>query len=523
MKEESASNIIWKLIDCRSEVLAYVRQRQSADYPNKVIGLAASRIASLFTDKTLSFKELAKSYLFNLRSKEQLHFFYGISRDQFAPKYYYDVLFNLYSLRDKIEAGLDKLEPMMDDYMAFEELLSSGAALDARQHKQKDKFEKAFLDFWLNYRKVVSVVGGLFMLEHFDDFLPKMIEKYHLCCKRINMYRTLSKLNDKLLSCYDSDNNPLPNKLKQIKKIGIKVDGIQGQIKSLDHQIWFIERTLDDLRAFYKDEPAFQMHERYRDEGLCLNYLSTKELKILQSEILAVVVNEKQLNHKLTETELLAKLRLFKEDILLGRKQVLQQTEIQSLYNYLAEFCEVLNLTAISLLYQPACLTKRGRQNVGKKFLHRRPKVLLWQNISEQFHDNELAEHWLFLLKVLSEQENVLNVLVDNGDGVFADIEETIELFVEDDKLVRSRFVNDGTVKEQDIDDDAADVKSEDTEISDMSYERFDADEEQVIDNSEEFTLDKHTTNGPEQDNTVVSLQFSTTEVNNSSEQEGDL
>lgn len=414
-------SLLCKFVNCQVEALNFVKQSNEQ-------ALIANIYRGFNLQMTCDSAELSSKFmLFDWQHPYILQFYKGIDLDQFAPRYQFEVLRNLYSLRDKIDHDLQELEPVMDDYM----LLLQAEDLDSAQIKAKLKAEQQILDFWLLYRKVVSVVGGFLMLEHFDDCLPIMIKKYHYCRKRYILSNKLSHINDKLLHFYNAEHELLASKIKQAKKLEVKADLIQSQIKQFDREILEIDQQLNNLRDFYANDSSFCMHEKYRDSALCLNYLHRAERKTLAAEIVTIKVDElakenaQGIDFKSVLSELIS-----------GTKQIKQQSEIQSLYNLLADFVLATNCQVQSCLYSPFLLTVDGRKKFGMNLLRHRPKFILWQFVSSSIRAQSLHDEWCSFLHLLAEHEQITNCLLDDeyvenlSDFIKAKIDIVADSFV---------------------------------------------------------------------------------------------
>lgn len=400
----SEKTLLCKLVNCQAEAFNFVKQSCDPAMPPLIINLyQGQNLQMVCDDESVG----SKWDLFNWQHPYILQFYQGIDLDQFAPQYEFSVLRNLYSLRDKIDHDLQELEPVMDDYM----LLLVTENLDNVQRRAKEKAEKQILDFWLLYRKVVSVVGGFLMLEHFDDCLPIMIKKYHYCRKRFALTGKLSHINDSLLKCYDEQHELIASKQGKVKLLEVKADLIQTQIKQFDRQILEIDRKLQDLRDFYADDASFSMHEKYRETALCLNYLTRSERKILASEIVLITVDD-LVHAESNGIDFASVLTELAE----GTMQIKQQVEIQSFYDLLAQFVASANCRAQSCLYSPLLLTVEQRKNYGLKLLKHRPKFLLWNSVSNIMQAKGLKSEWLTFLDLLAEHEQISNCLINETD-----------------------------------------------------------------------------------------------------------
>lgn len=404
-----------KIINCQTEALNFVKQNNDVKFPVNIICLEHGQRLGLHIDETegeaddFSFVDLRKSSL--------LYFYYGVDMDQFAPAYEWEVLRNLYTLRDKIDNELSSLEPLMDDYvLMLQEQTFAG-------DKFKAEAEKKFYEFWLLYRRVVSIVGGFLMLEHFDDCLPVMIKKYHICLKRRKLYDELSKVNDQMLQehKFGTDSNAKTKKVQQLEQ---KVDQIQSAIIQCDRSVQEIDIHLDELRQLYSNDQSFQMHEKYRDKGLCLNFLTPKERQSLAAEIVEVNPCDFHFNNIVTISDLQQELTALAE----GESQVNQQTEIQHLYNLLNEFIHLSTSTVSSCLSNPLLLVgSTWRSKYGDSLIKRRPKLIIWENVVDTIEKAGLTNAWNSLLNILAEHEKITNILLsdDFSAAPFSDICET--------------------------------------------------------------------------------------------------
>lgn len=411
----SEKALLCKLVNCQAESLNFVKQSSDSALPALIANMYRGENLQIVSAR--SEEAINANNLFNWQHPYILQFYAGVDLDQFAPRYEFEVLRNLYTLRDKIDHDLLELEPVMDDYML---LLAAEkeSELDSTQLKAKFRAEQQILDFWLLYRKVVSIVGGFLMLEHFDDCLPIMIQKYHYCRKRFDLTSKLSKLNDRLLTYYDSEHELLASKLKQAKSLADEADVIQRQIKQFDRQILSIDQSLNELRDFYASDSSFCMHEKYRESGLCLNYLTRAERRSLAAEIVTILPNDTDFASNFEAEEFSKILAEFSE----GTKQIKQQTEIQNLYNLLIDFVKAANCRVQSCIFSPFVLTVEKRNVYGFNLLSRRPKLLLWQNVAANMQANGLENDWLQLLNILKEHEQISNFLLQAADS-YVDID----------------------------------------------------------------------------------------------------
>jgi len=208
--------------------------------------------------------------------------YYGASLDELAPKYVKNTYDHLDKHISKMHALQEKCDHLQKEYDAADEKkqLSLANGLSAAK--------KAANDAYLN---IANLVGGFLGVKDLSKVTPLLKERYNLCLKlhqHIEARRPIKLDFDeeefKLQKLTESDKDYASAKAK-VDKFSAKLAECDKEVEADRAALAELDEKLDALRKQYENDPEFQKHEAFRDNGIDLARLTYNEARLLRNQM----------------------------------------------------------------------------------------------------------------------------------------------------------------------------------------------------------------------------------------------
>ena len=208
--------------------------------------------------------------------------YYGASLDELAPKYVANTIDHLHKHIKKMHELQAKTDHLQAEYDAGDEKKQ----LEVANHLQAAK--KASNDAYLN---IVNLVGGFVCVEDLTEPIKLYKHRYALCARlhdHVEKRRPVKLAFEENEFIAGSEEYSERRRASAGKKMEKKKEKLESWDKILEEdrkEIAAIDQQLDALRAQYANDPEFQKHEAFRDDGIDLARLTYPEVRLLRCQI----------------------------------------------------------------------------------------------------------------------------------------------------------------------------------------------------------------------------------------------
>lgn len=206
--------------------------------------------------------------------------YYGIDRDEVAPKYVSDILTNLVANRKKLKELEEKEKRAEDKYESLNEGVERNNAFTDYRQAQKEARD-LFLD-------IVQLIGGFYVLDDLQPISDILTKEYEESVD-------IRKLKEEI----QQDKNLLAAKVSKAKEKAKTESEIERAtasnrqaIKEKEEKLALeeqgLKKVIDDIFNLiekHKSHPEWDKYESYRDKGINLTRLEHEEMRKLRKDL----------------------------------------------------------------------------------------------------------------------------------------------------------------------------------------------------------------------------------------------
>lgn len=308
--------------------------------------------------------------------------YYGRSLTEMAPDYVSETVKNIGARKKKINELEQKVETLQAEY----EKMPDGA----EKFRKQEACENIRKECNREFLNVVQIIGGFYALDTMQEAEPLILNKF--------------KIAKELRDLREEDKTEGKDKSKEIK------------VK--EKELSDAEEKLNALRSKHSSEKAFQEYEDFRDEGVDLARLKTKEMRILRKEMQMIFQDPySSLNPRMTVGQIIG-------EGLLAHGFFTKNDE--KMQDYVMNIMEECGLAPYMIHRYPHQFSGGQRQRIGiARALALKPRFVVCDEAVSAL-DVSIQSQIVNLLKDLGEKDNLAYLFISHGLSVVKYISDRI-------------------------------------------------------------------------------------------------
>ena len=308
--------------------------------------------------------------------------YYGRSLTEMAPDYVSETVKNIGARKKKINELEQKVETLQAEY----EKMPDGA----EKFRKQEACENIRKECNREFLNVVQIIGGFYALDTMQEAEPLILNKF--------------KIAKELRDLREEDKTEGKDKSKEIK------------VK--EKELSDAEEKLNALRSKHSSEKAFQEYEDFRDEGVDLARLKTKEMRILRKDMQMIFQDPySSLNPRMTVGQIIG-------EGLLAHGFFTKNDE--KMQDYVMNIMEECGLAPYMIHRYPHQFTGGQRQRIGiARALALKPRFVVCDEAVSAL-DVSIQSQIVNLLKDLGEKDNLAYLFISHGLSVVKYISDRI-------------------------------------------------------------------------------------------------
>ena len=308
--------------------------------------------------------------------------YYGRSLTEMAPDYVSETVKNIGARKKKINELEQKVETLQAEY----EKMPDGA----EKFRKQEACENIRKECNREFLNVVQIIGGFYALDTMQEADPLILNKF--------------KIAKELRDLREEDKTEGKDKSKEIK------------VK--EKELSDAEEKLNALRSKHSSEKAFQEYEDFRDEGVDLARLKTKEMRILRKDMQMIFQDPySSLNPRMTVGQIIG-------EGLLAHGFFTKNDE--KMQDYVMNIMEECGLAPYMIHRYPHQFSGGQRQRIGiARALALKPRFVVCDEAVSAL-DVSIQSQIVNLLKDLGEKDNLAYLFISHGLSVVKYISDRI-------------------------------------------------------------------------------------------------
>lgn len=308
--------------------------------------------------------------------------YYGRSLTEMAPDYVSETVKNIGARKKKINELEQKVETLQAEY----EKMPDGA----EKFRKQEACENIRKECNREFLNVVQIIGGFYALDTMQEAEPLILNKF--------------KIAKELRDLREEDKTEGKDKSKEIK------------VK--EKELSDAEEKLNALRSKHNSEKAFQEYEDFRDEGVDLARLKTKEMRILRKDMQMIFQDPySSLNPRMTVGQIIG-------EGLLAHGFFTKNDE--KMQDYVMNIMEECGLAPYMIHRYPHQFSGGQRQRIGiARALALKPRFVVCDEAVSAL-DVSIQSQIVNLLKDLGEKDNLAYLFISHGLSVVKYISDRI-------------------------------------------------------------------------------------------------
>ena len=316
------------------------------------------------------------------RQTEGKTMYYGRSLTEMAPDYVSETVKNIGARKKKINELEQKVETLQAEY----EKMPDGA----EKFRKQEACENIRKECNREFLNVVQIIGGFYALDTMQEAEPLILNKF--------------KIAKELRDLREEDKTEGKDKSKEIK------------VK--EKELSDAEEKLNALRSKHSSEKAFQEYEDFRDEGVDLARLKTKEMRILRKDMQMIFQDPySSLNPRMTVGQIIG-------EGLLAHGFFTKNDE--KMQDYVMNIMEECGLAPYMIHRYPHQFSGGQRQRIGiARALALKPRFVVCDEAVSAL-DVSIQSQIVNLLKDLGEKDNLAYLFISHGLSVVKYISDRI-------------------------------------------------------------------------------------------------
>lgn len=308
--------------------------------------------------------------------------YYGRSLTEMAPDYVSETVKNIGARKKKINELEQKVETLQAEY----EKMPDGA----EKFRKQEACENIRKECNREFLNVVQIIGGFYALDTMQEAEPLILNKF--------------KIAKELRDLREEDKTEGKDKSKEIK------------VK--EKELSDAEEKLNALRSKHSSEKAFREYEDFRDEGVDLARLKTKEMRILRKDMQMIFQDPySSLNPRMTVGQIIG-------EGLLAHGFFTKNDE--KMQDYVMNIMEECGLAPYMIHRYPHQFSGGQRQRIGiARALALKPRFVVCDEAVSAL-DVSIQSQIVNLLKDLGEKDNLAYLFISHGLSVVKYISDRI-------------------------------------------------------------------------------------------------
>lgn len=308
--------------------------------------------------------------------------YYGRSLTEMAPDYVSETVKNIGARKKKINELEQKVETLQAEY----EKMPDGA----EKFRKQEACENIRKECNREFLNVVQIIGGFYALDTMQEAEPLILNKF--------------KIAKELRDLREEDKTEGKDKSKEIK------------VK--EKELSDAEEKLNALRSKHSSEKVFQEYEDFRDEGVDLARLKTKEMRILRKDMQMIFQDPySSLNPRMTVGQIIG-------EGLLAHGFFTKNDE--KMQDYVMNIMEECGLAPYMIHRYPHQFSGGQRQRIGiARALALKPRFVVCDEAVSAL-DVSIQSQIVNLLKDLGEKDNLAYLFISHGLSVVKYISDRI-------------------------------------------------------------------------------------------------
>lgn len=308
--------------------------------------------------------------------------YYGRSLTEMAPDYVSETVKNIGARKKKINELEQKVETLQAEY----EKMPDGA----EKFRKQEACENIRKECNREFLNVVQIIGGFYALDTMQEAEPLILNKF--------------KIAKELRDLREEDKTEGKDKSKEIK------------VK--EKELSDAEEKLNALRSKHSSEKAFQEYEDFRDEGVDLARLKTKEMRILRKDMQMIFQDPySSLNPRMTVGQIIG-------EGLLAHGFFTKNDE--KMQDYVMNIMEECGLAPYMIHRYPHQFSGGQRQRIGiARALALKPRFVVCDEAVSAL-DVSIQSQIVNLLKDLGEKDHLAYLFISHGLSVVKYISDRI-------------------------------------------------------------------------------------------------
>lgn len=308
--------------------------------------------------------------------------YYGRSLTEMAPDYVSETVKNIGARKKKINELEQKVETLQAEY----EKMPDGA----EKFRKQEACENIRKECNREFLNVVQIIGGFYALDTMQEAEPLILNKF--------------KIAKELRDLREEDKTEGKDKSKEIK------------VK--EKELSDAEEKLNALRSKHSSEKTFQEYEDFRDEGVDLARLKTKEMRILRKDMQMIFQDPySSLNPRMTVGQIIG-------EGLLAHGFFTKNDE--KMQDYVMNIMEECGLASYMIHRYPHQFSGGQRQRIGiARALALKPRFVVCDEAVSAL-DVSIQSQIVNLLKDLGEKDHLAYLFISHGLSVVKYISDRI-------------------------------------------------------------------------------------------------
>lgn len=308
--------------------------------------------------------------------------YYGRSLTEMAPDYVEDTVKSIGPRKKKIAEIEKKVESLKAEYEKMED--------GAEKFRKQEECENLHKECNREFLNLVQIIGGFYAVDNTQEAEQQILEKF--------------KIAKVLCNLREEDKTEGKDKSREI---AVK-----------EKELAAAEEKLTALRAKYSSDPEFKKYEEYKDNGVDLARLKSKEMRILRKDMQMIFQDPySSLNPRMTVGQIIG------EGLL---AHGFFQKNDDKMQDYVMKTMEECGLAPYMIHRYPHQFSGGQRQRIGiARALALKPKFVVCDEAVSAL-DVSIQSQIVNLLKDLGEKENLAYLFISHGLSVVKYISDRI-------------------------------------------------------------------------------------------------
>ncbi len=397
----------------KNESLFSTKKRSVKAVDNVSINIYEGETFGLVGESGCGKSTLGRSLLQLYDQTDGRTMYYGVDRDEIAPKYVLDTLTNLVDNRKELDKLREEEEKVKKQYDSLAEGESKENALDKYNLCHKEARDK-FID-------IVQLIGGFYVLDDLQPISDILTKEYKESIDVRKLKDEINQDNNKLAA----KNFRLRDKGNSEAEIKSKTQADVDKIREKQKQLASEEKDLEEVRNEiyslidkYKSHPEWDKYEAYREKGIDLAKLDHEEMRRLRKDLQLIFQDPySSLNPRMTVGQIIS------EGLLAHNMFDANDPKLQ---DYVVDIMEKCGLASYFLHRYPHQFSGGQRQRIGiARSVALNPKFIVCDEAVSAL-DVSIQSQIINLLLDLKEEHNLTYMFISHDLSVIKYISDRV-------------------------------------------------------------------------------------------------